>query len=94
MLAAGDDTLYVPSIYFDPEAPFPEGKYWNRIVVDNPEVLVKIGENRYPFTITRVTDEQEFDRGFRALASKYPFWQEQYDNEAERMTFYIFRLDP
>ena len=39
-----------------------------------------------------VTDEEEFERGFRALAAKYPFWQAQYENEADRVTFYIFSL--
>ena len=94
VLASANDTLYIPSIYFDPEAPFPEGKYWNRIVAENPEVLLKVGGKRYPLKISHITDEAEFEKGFLALAAKYPFWQEQYENEAERVTFHLFRLDP
>jgi hypothetical protein len=93
VLATRNQKLYVPSIYFDPNTPFPEGKYWNRIIADNPEVLVKIGGKRYPRRVVQVTDAKEFESGFLALAKKYPFWQEQYDNPEDRVTFYVLRLD-
>lgn len=93
VLATSNQKLYVPSIYSDPITPFPEGKYWNRIIADNPEVLVKISGKRYPRRVVQVTDAEEFETGFLALAKKYPFWQQQYDNPEDRVTFYVLRLD-
>ncbi len=92
VLATTGDALYVPSIYYGTDEAFPDGKYWNRIVVTNPNVFVKIGDNRYPRMARLVTDEDEFEIAFKALAGKYEFWQQQYDNPAERPTFYILRL--
>ena len=92
VVATTNDTLYVPSIYYDSADPYPEGKYWNGIIVSNPAVLIKIDDKRYPRVAERVTDPVEFEAAFAALASKYPFWQKQYDDPESAVTFYIIRL--
>ena len=92
VLATTDGALYVPSIYYQAEETYPNGKYWNKIVDVNPYVFVQIGDKKYPRLARRVTDDAEFDVGFKALAQKYEFWQKQYDNPAERPLFYILRL--
>jgi len=94
VLTTTNKTLYLPSIYYDNAAPFPEGKYWNRVIVENPYVLVKIGDKRYPRLAHQVVDKKEFEQAYTALASKYPFWKEQHDKVDNPLKFYIVRLDP
>ena len=93
VLATANGTLYVPSIYYEEPKRFPEGKHWNRIVADNPNVEVKIGEKLYPRTIRLVTDDAEFENGLNALAAKYPFWQKVKDSPEEAPTFVIMQLN-
>ncbi len=93
VMAAVDDTLYIPSIYYAEPLTFPEGKYWNRVAAANPDVEVQIGDGLFPRTLTLVTDEAEHALALSALARKYPFWQKVKDQPDKGPTFVIVRLD-
>lgn len=92
VVAAADGVLYVPSIYSEP-AEFPGTKYWNSIIEDNPDVILKIGDKRYPRKAVPVTDEAEFERGLAALAEKYEFWRNIKANPDEAPPFVLIRMD-
>lgn len=92
VVAAADGVLYVPSIYSEP-AEFPGTKYWNSIIEDNPDVILKIGDKRYPRKAVPVTDEAEFERGLAALAEKYEFWRNIEANPDEAPPFVLIRMD-
>lgn len=94
VLATQNGQIFVPSIYRQEPKTFPEGKYWNRIVSQDPNIEVKIGDKLYPRTVRLVTDEEEFELGLSALAAKYPYWQQNKDNPGEAPTFVIMSLDP
>ena len=67
--------LYLPSLYYDEEE-FPNGRFWNRNVVRDPRVRVKIGERLSDGTAELVTDEGEWNRAAEAFRSKYPAFEE------------------
>ena len=85
--------VFVPSIY-DSEQPFPGSKRWNKNIASDPEVRLKIGGSLYEMTAHPAATDEEFDEGFRALAAKYPFWQNAYDDESKRPAFVIIRMAP
>ena len=87
------EQLYSPSIYAEP-AEFPGTKFWNSIIQDNPEVRLRVGERIYNMRLEPVQDAQEFDRGFAALASKYPFWQKAVEDPSQRPPMAILRYTP
>lgn len=87
-----DGVLYVPSIYSEP-AEFPGSKYWNSIIEDNPDVILKIGDKRYPRKAIPVTDDAEFERGLDALAQKYEFWRNIQESPDEAPPFVLIRMD-
>lgn len=93
VMAAADSHIYVPSIYMEEPKTFPDGKYWNRIVSNNPNVEIKIGDKLYPRVISLVTEDADFERGLTAFAEKYPFWKQIKDNPDKAPTFVILRLD-
>ncbi|MBT3866888.1 MAG: hypothetical protein HOB98_15175 [Gammaproteobacteria bacterium] len=93
VLATADGKLYVPSVYVKEPKRFPDGKYWNRIVAEYPNVEVKIGDQLYPRTVNLISDEAEFGRGLNALAAKYPFWQKVKGSPEEAPSFVILRLN-
>lgn len=90
--ASTGDRIYVPSIYSKP-AEFPGTKYWNRVISNNPEVVLKIGDKLYPRRARLVTDDVEFELAFEALAAKYEFWREAKNNAEKRPPFVIINLD-
>ncbi|MGE3843455.1 MAG: hypothetical protein AB7I50_17930 [Vicinamibacterales bacterium] len=47
-----------------------DGKRWSTAVLANPQAKMKLGENVYPVTVTRVTDEAELDKGWNDRAAK------------------------
>ncbi len=94
MARDGDSgVLYSPSIYSEP-AEFPGSKFWNRIIADNPEVRVPIGGSLYGMTVTPAADAAERQRGLRALAAKYPFWQKALEDPTQGPAFVILRVEP
>ncbi|MCH7742178.1 MAG: hypothetical protein IIB71_05895 [Proteobacteria bacterium] len=92
VMATADGKIYVPSIYTEP-ADFPGSKYWNGVIARNPEVLLKIGDKRYPRRARLVTDPTEFEMAFEALARKYEFWRKAKDEEDKRPPFVLICMD-
>ena len=92
VMANIDGDLYVPSIYAE-AAQFPGTKFWNTVVEANPNVHLRVGESIYAMQIQQVTSPAEFDRGFLALANKYPFWAQALTDPDKRPHFVLLRLD-
>ena len=96
VLGRDGDRLYSPSIYSE-AAEFPGTKLWNTVLAGNPDVRLRVGTDIYELALKPATDPAEFDRGFRALAAKYPFWKTALDDPAKRPHFVILaysRRDP
>jgi hypothetical protein len=93
VVASADGWLYVPSIYEEP-VPFPGSKRWNRNIASDPEVRLQIGDNIYLLRAQPVTNEDEFERGFIALAGKYPFWNNGLQDPTARPPFVIIKIGP
>lgn len=47
-----------------------DGKYWSTIALANPNGRIRIGEDVYPVTLTRVTDPDVLDIAWAARAAK------------------------
>lgn len=92
VMATVDGKIYVPSIYAE-AADFPGSKYWNGVIARNPEVLMKIGDKRYPRRARLVTDPDEFEMALTALADKYAFWRKVKDGEGKRPPFVLICMD-
>ena len=92
VMATIDGKIYVPSIYDQP-AKFPGSKYWNSVINDNPEVVMKIGDRLYQRRARLVTDATEFESAFEALAGKYSFWRGVKDKTEERPPFVFICMD-
>ena len=73
--AAQGGHFYLPSLYYG-EVEFPNARFWNRNVVRDPRVRVKIGERFFDGTAELVTDENEWNRVAAAFGRKYPAFEE------------------
>lgn len=93
VIASKDGKVFVPSIYEAP-AEFPGSKYWNGIIADNPSVRLKVGDTLYEMEARPATNQEEFAEGFSALAEKYDFWRNVYEDPDNPMPFVIIRLHP
>lgn len=93
VLATDGSNLYLPSIYNAPGV-FPGTKFWNKVVVDNPQVRLRVEGKLYELEIQNITDPTEFDRAFMALAGKYPFWQTALEDRDKRPYMALLKLTP
>ena len=92
--AARGESLYVPSLYLEGGS-FPDARFWNRNVVRDPKVRVRIGERIYERRAVRVEEAGEIGRALEAFAAKYPFWKELLARpESERPSYVFFRMEP
>jgi hypothetical protein len=78
--------LYLTSTY-RPGAQFPRDRRWNRNVVRDPRVRLKIGERLFDRRLTLVTDPSEKDAVLTAKARKYP------RQPADRSLVHVFRVE-
>lgn len=92
VVATTGDKLFVPSIYSEPDE-FPGTKFWNGVIDENPEVMIKIGDKLYPRSAHLITSDAEFELAFEALADKYDFWRGIKNGTAKRPPFVLIRLD-
>lgn len=92
VVASVGDRIYVPSIYAEP-AEFPGSKYWNSVIADNPDVVLKMGDKLYPRRARLVTDKAEFEVAYEALAAKYGFWREGKNNPDNGPPFVLISMD-
>jgi len=87
------DTLYSPSIYSEP-VEFPGTKFWNRIIADNPDVHLRVGERLFEMELRPVAEHTDFKLGLQALAGKYPFWQQALDDPSKLPPMTMLRYSP
>jgi F420H(2)-dependent quinone reductase len=94
VVVAHNGTLYVPSVYFE-GGEFPNARFWNRNVVRDPRVRLKIGDRIFERRAVLVEDPAEWNRVLAAFAQKMPFWKELAEKpESERPTIVFLRMDP
>ena len=101
-IARNDAQLYLFSEYFAP-APgkpdlresFPEARFWNRMVVRDPRIRVKIGNRLFDMRAYPLTDPSEVAVARQAFLSKYADVREQQElPESRRPALHFFRLEP
>jgi hypothetical protein len=94
VVVAHNGTLYVPSVYFE-GGEFPDARFWNRNVVRDPRVRLKIGDRIFERRAVLVEDPAEWNGVLAAFAQKMPFWRELAAKpEAERPKVVFLRMDP
>lgn len=101
-IARVNQQLYLFSAYAPP-APgerdlrdrFPEGRFWNRMVLRDPRVRLKIFNRLFDMRAYHVTDPSEVERARQAFTSKYANLVDlQSRPEAQRPRLHFFRLEP
>jgi hypothetical protein len=101
-IARNNQQLYLFSEYFAP-APgkpdlrerFPEARFWNRMVVRDPRIRVKIGNRLFDMRAYPLTDPNEISVARQAFLSKYADVRAQEASpESRRPAMHFFRLEP
>ena len=82
------DQLYLTSVY-RPGLVFPRDRLWNKNVLRDPHVRLKIGTQVYDRTLTLVTDTAEKDAVLAAKVKKYPR-----QATVDKSRVYVFRVGP
>ncbi len=80
--------LYLTSTY-SPGMQFPRDRAWNRYVMRDPHVRLKIGGQLYDRTLSFVTDPAEKDAVLQSKAKKYPDLK-----PAKKENVYVFHVLP
>src|SRR2546426_9933976 len=85
---AHNGQLYLTSVY-RPGGQFPRDRLWNRNIIRDPHVRLKIGDQVFDRTVALVTDPAEKDAVLQTKAKKYP---RQQMSDTSRV--YVFRVQP
>jgi hypothetical protein len=85
---AWDGRLYLTSVY-RPGGRFPQDRLWNRNIVRDPRVRLKIGDEVFDRTVALVTDPAEKGAVLAAKAKKYPR-----QRLSDTNLVYVFRVQP
>jgi hypothetical protein len=101
-IARSGDQLYLFSEYFAPRPgqpdhrdEFPNARFWNRMVVRDPRVRVKIGDRLFEMRAYPLKDPNEVAIARQAFLDKYAdVRKEQEQPESRRSRLYFFRLEP
>ena len=80
--------LYLTSVYRE-GAQFPGDKLWNRNMVRDPHVRLKIGDQLYERTLSLVTDAAERQAVLQTKQRKYPR-----QRVSDKSTTYVFAVSP
>jgi hypothetical protein len=100
-IARDDAQLYLFSEYFAP-APgqpdhrddFPNARFWNRMVVRDPNIRVKIGNRLFQMRAYPLTDPSRMTVARQAFLSKYDDIRKKQElPESRRSKLYFFRLE-
>lgn len=83
-----EEKFYLFSSYYG-GGTFPDDRAWNRNVMRDPRVRLKIGDNLYDQQLTYVSDEAIRVGVLDAWLQKYEGW-----TSAGLENFYVFRVDP
>ena len=93
--AAHNGQLYLFSIYSEGRDEFPEGRSWNRNVVRDPRVRLKIENQLFERRVALITDPAEREIALQAFAGKYTRVKGLLGKpESERPNFYFFHVEP
>jgi len=101
-IARNGPQLYLFSEYFAPRPgepdhrdEFPNARFWNRMVVRDPRIRVKIGDRLFPMRAYPLKDPNEIEVARQAFLDKYAdVRKEQEQPESRRSKLYFFRLEP
>jgi hypothetical protein len=101
-IARNGEQLYLFSEYFPPKPgqpdhrdEFPNARFWNRMVVRDPHIRVKIGNRLFQMRAYPLKDPAQVAVAREAFLSKYQdVRQGQGIPEARRAKLYFFRLEP
>ena len=101
-IARNGAQLYLFSEYFAPEPGqpdlrdrFPEARFWNRMVVRDARIRLKIGNRLFQMRAYPLTDPSEMAVAGQAFLSKYADVRKQQElPESRRPKLYFFRLEP
>ncbi|NKB34649.1 MAG: hypothetical protein GKR91_16270 [Pseudomonadales bacterium] len=66
--------LYLLSAYYT-GGTYPEMRSWNRNIVRDPNIRLKIGDQLFDQTVSYVSDESIRRPVYQALGDKYPDWE-------------------
>ncbi len=83
-----DGRLYLTSVY-PPGREFPRDRLWNRNVMRDPRVRLKVGARVYDRTLALVSDPAEKDAVLAAKAKKYPR-----QTAVDKSRIHVFRVGP
>ena len=87
-ITAHDGKLYLTSVY-RPGGRFPDDRLWNRNIMRDPHVRLKIGDRVFERTVALVTDPAEKDAVLATKAKKYP-----QQRVTDKNLVYVFRVQP
>jgi hypothetical protein len=101
-ISRNDSQLYLFSEYFAPKPgqpdyrdDFPNARFWNRMVVRDPRVRVKIGNRLFEMRAYPLMDPSQVAAARQAFLSKYEDVRKQQElPESRRAKLYFFRLEP
>ena len=101
-IARNGAELYLFSEYFAPKPgqrdyrnDFPKARFWNRMVVRDPRIRVKIGDRLFEMRAYPLGDSSDAAAARQAFLDKYPdVKKEQESPESRRSKLYFFRLEP
>jgi hypothetical protein len=96
------DQLYLFSEYFPPargkpdtRGDFPQARFWNRMVVRDPRIRVRIGNQLFDMRVYPLTDPSQVEAVKQAFLSKYDDVKgRDAAPEARRPALYFFHLEP
>jgi hypothetical protein len=94
--------IYLFSEYFAPprgkpdtRGDFPQARFWNRMVVRDPRIRVKIGNQLFDMRAYPLTDPAEIEAVRKVFLSKYDdVKRSEAAPEARRPALHFFRLEP
>ena len=72
--ASYNGELYLLSAYYT-GGTYPEMRSWNRNIVRDPRVRLKIGDQLFDQTVSYVSDESIRKPVYETLGAKYPEWE-------------------
>jgi hypothetical protein len=101
-IARNNAQLYLFSEYFAPRPgqpdhrdEFPDARFWNRMVVRDPRIRVKIGNRLFQMRAYPLTDSNQVEVARQAFLSKYEDVRKGQElPESRRSKLYFFRLEP
>jgi hypothetical protein len=87
-ITAHNGQIYLTSVY-RPGLEFPRDRLWNKNIMRDPHVRLKIGDQVFDRTVALVTDPAEKDAVLATKAKKYPR-----QRVVDKNLVYVFRVQP